>query len=73
MSGAAFPTEVTEKRLATAQARLALRGYQIRPCAMHGSFYVFGMARARHCAEVIDVEAFADQLEQERASQAVHT
>lgn len=65
MSGASFPSEVTEKRLATAQARLALRGYQIRPCAMHGSFFVFGSARARHCAELQDVEQFVDELEQE--------
>lgn len=63
---------LTAKRLATVQARLAPLGYQMRPCALHGSFYVFGITRARHCAEVQDVEAFADQLEQERAFQAVH-
>ena len=65
MSAAMPLAEVPEKRLATAQARLALRGYQIRPCAMHGSFFVFGSARSRHCAELQDVEQFVDELEQE--------
>jgi hypothetical protein len=54
-----------EKRLATVQARLALRGFQIRPCGLHGSYFVFGVTRARHCAEVEDVERFADELEEE--------
>ncbi|MCV0438786.1 MAG: hypothetical protein K5880_09140 [Hydrogenophaga sp.] len=60
------------KRLATVQARLALLGYQMRPCSLHGSWYVFGIARARHCAELQDVEVFAEELEQERAAQGAH-
>lgn len=66
MSAAPIPPECSaKKRLATVQARLALRGFQIRPCGMHGSYFVFGVTRARHCAEVEDVERFADELEVE--------
>jgi hypothetical protein len=69
MIGSAFTAEPSvaadAKRLATAEAQLALAGFQVRELRT-GGFWAWAVGRARFCGELEDLEAFAHEVSEVR-------